>query len=97
MPPEEVSKEDVVEVKFSAPEGGRIEKLTAKVNDKPIPGARSPHGESVKAPAGQWKLRWEIRGKARGNYHLLVTVNGQEVLSEDMSFDEWGVDNGFYP
>ncbi|HEY8211144.1 MAG TPA: hypothetical protein VIG99_26855 [Myxococcaceae bacterium] len=93
MPPDE----DLIEVAFSAAEGGRLEKLVAKIGDHAIGTPSSPYKGSHKAPAGKWKLRWEIRGTRRGQYHLSIKVNGEKKFDEDISFDELGVDNGAYP
>jgi hypothetical protein len=89
--------EDQIDVTFSAAEGSRIERLTAKIGEHVISGQASPYKGSCKAPSGQWKLRWEIRGNRQGQYHLKVVVNGQTKFDEDISYDELGVDNGAYP
>src|SRR5690242_3021125 len=59
---ETVPDEDAIEVIFSAAEGSKLEKLVAKIGDHPIGGPGSPYKGACKAPAGAWKLRWEIRG-----------------------------------
>ena len=89
--------EDVIEVAFSAADGSKIDKLAAKVGEQSIVGPASQHKGSIRAPKGQWKLRWQINGTRRGAYHLVVTVNGEKKVDEDLSFDEYGADNGAYP
>lgn len=89
--------EDQIDVAFSAAEGSRIEKLSAKIGEHVIGTPATPHKGSCKVPKGQWKLRWEIRGSRRGQYHLKIQVNGETKFDEDISFDEVGVDNGAYP
>ncbi len=84
-------------MKFSALEGSKIDKLAAKVGEQSIGGPESPHQGSATGPRGQWKLRWQIHGTRRGKYHLAVAVNGEKKIDEDLSFDEFGVDNGSYP
>jgi hypothetical protein len=88
--------EDQIDVAFSAAEGSHIEKLSAKIGEHVIGAPGSPNKGSCKAAKG-WKLRWEIRGSRRGQYHLKVVVNGETAFDEDISFDEFGVDNGAYP
>ncbi|HVE85529.1 MAG TPA: hypothetical protein VND93_21900 [Myxococcales bacterium] len=89
--------EEAIEIAFSAPEGSRIDKLVAKVNEDILGTADKPHGGSFKKAAGQWTLRWQINGKAGAKYHLKVVINGKTAFDRDLSFDEWGIDNGEYP